>query len=419
MKKILKLSLIIASILLLLSQSYCYATNNITESEGIPAEWARNLDQNVSEEDMILDGANEILYSSNEEDGIMPISNDFGLSGEIIENDIYLCEQKISIENNVNGNVYVIGKKIDISSDNINGNVFAIGQDVTIKGFVYGSIYVMGENVNIESTCTGTVYTLGKNITLGENITILGNLNVSADSLYISGNVNRELNAYVENINVSDKSEYIGKGHVSYSAELVDPKGMLEELDVQLHEKTTEKVQGLKEVITIGKIQSEVISAISTIILIGIMYLIIKNRQTEKTENYTHEIVISIVKGFLWLVVTPIVSIILLCTVIGIPVALLAITIYVIAICISLPVASLRIAEMIFASKPKENKIILLLYAIGVYIIIKVVTYLPVIGGIISFLVVLYGIESLVKYFFPSKNKKIKNENEIVVEENK
>lgn len=429
MKRLLKLSLIIVSILLLLLQNCCYATNNIPESngqeEGIPAEWARTLDPNVSQEDMILDGANEALYSSNEnegimlineEDGIMPISDDIELPGNVIDNDVYLFEESISIENEVNGNVYLIGKNINISSEYLNGNVFAIGQDITIKGLVYGSIYVMGENINIESECTGTVYVLGKSITLAENATILGDLKVSADSLYIDGNVNRELDAYVENINVSDKSENIGKGHVSYSTELVDPKGMLEVLDVQIHEKTSEKVQGLKEVISISKIQSEVVAVISTIIIIGIIYLIIKNRPIEKVENYAQEIVASIGKGFLWLIVTPIVSVILLCTIIGIPVALLAITIYVIAICISTPVASLRIAEIIFANKPKDNKIVLLLYAIAVYIIIKVVTYLPIIGGIISFLVGLYGIESLVKYIFPPKNKKVKSENEVISE---
>lgn len=424
MKKLLKLSLIIVSIFLLLSQSYCYATNNIAEptasnemqGDGIPADWARSFDPNASEEDMLLDGAFETLYSSNEDDGIMPISDDIELPENVIDNDVYLCEESISIENEVNGNVYLIAKNINISSEYLNGNVFAIGQDVTIKGLVYGSIYVMGENINIESECTGTVYVLGKNVTLAENATILGDLKVSADNLYINGNVNRELDAYVENINVSDKSENIGKGYVSYSTELVDPKGMLEALEVQVHEKTSEKAQGLKEVISISKVQSEVVAVISTIIIIGIIYLIIKNRPIEKVENYTQEILAGVGKGFLWLIATPIVSVILLCTIIGIPVALLAITIYIIAICISLPVASLRIAEIIFANKPKDNKLTLLLYAIAVYVVIKVVSYLPIIGGIISFLVGLYGIESIVKYIFPSKNKKSKSENEVISE---
>lgn len=431
MKRLLKLSLIIVSILLLLLQNCCYATNNIPESngqeEGIPAEWARTLDPNVSQEDMILDGANEALYSSNEnegimlineEDGIMPISDNIELSGNVIDSDVYLCQQDVSIANQINGNVYAIAKNVNISSEYLNGNVFIIGQDVTIKGYVYGSVYVIGENINIESECTGTVYALGKNITLAENATILGDLKVSAGSLYVNGNINRELDAYVENINVSDKSEYIGKGHVSYSKEFTDPNGILESVNVEIHKDSDEKVEDLKNVIVLNQVKSEVISIISTIIIIGIIYLVIKNRQIEKVENYTREIGFGIGKGFLWLVATPVISIILLCTVIGIPVALLAITMYIIAICISIPVASLRIAEMIFANKPKDNKIILLLYAIAVYVVIKVVAYIPVIGGIVSFLVVLYGIESLVKYIFPSQNKKVKKENEVVIEEN-
>ena len=72
---------------------------------------------------MILDGANEALYSSNEnegimlineEDGIMPISDDIELSGNVIDSDVYLCQQDVSIANQINGNVYAIAKNVNI-----------------------------------------------------------------------------------------------------------------------------------------------------------------------------------------------------------------------------------------------------------------------------------------------------------------
>lgn len=424
MKKFLKLSLIIVSIMLLLLSNYCYATESVNSDTevGIPPEWARTLDPDMSAEDMILDGANEVLYNSNENDGIMPINDNIEIPSNVTDSDVYLIQENISIEGDVNGNVYVIGKKVNVSSDYLNGNVFVIGQDVTIRGVISGSIYVIGENVNIEAESVNIVYALGKNVNLAENANILGDLKVSAGNLNISGNIIRELDAYIDNINIAESAEYIGKGNVSYSGEISDPKSILETLSVTKHEKTEEKAETVKSLIIANKVKSEVITIISTIIVIGVMYLIIRNRQTEKLENYPQEIITGACKGFLWLIVTPIVSLILICTIIGIPLALLALTIYIVGICISIPIASLRIAEIIFTNNPNKNKSIMLLYAIAVYVALEVISLIPTIGGLIRFLVTLYGLESLIKYIFPSKNKKVNKENkenEVIIEENK
>ncbi len=416
MKKFLKVSLVIMSIVLLLLCNYCYATNNITESDisnVIPEEWARDLDTNVSSEDMLIDEAFEKLYNTNEEAGIMPIN----LTADVIDNDIYLFQESISIEGDVNGNIYVMGKNINISSDYLNGNVFAIGQDVVIKGKISGSVYVIGENVNIEAESVDTVYALGEKVNLAENANVMQDLKVSTSQLNLSGNINRELDAYVEDINITEKSEYICKGNVSYSGSISDPNGVLETVNVTKHEEVEEKVENAKKLVVVDKIKSEIVTIISTIIIIGVIYLIIRNKQIEKIENYPHEILTNILSGLLWIILVPFLSFILICTIIGIPLAILALIVYIVGLFISVPVASLRISEVINNNKPTQNKISILLYAICVYVAIELVSLIPVIGGLVKFLVVLYGFECLIKYIFPSKNKNSKKEEEVIINE--
>lgn len=428
MKKILKLSLIIVSIIFLLLQNFCYATNNIadqtnsneSQGQGIPEEWARDLNPDVASEDMLIDGAFENLYSS-EEDGIMPISGDYEIPTELIDSDIYLCEQNISIEKEVNGNIYVIGKTIDISSSYLNGNIFAIGQDVTINGLISGSVYVIGENINIGATAVDTVYALGKNVSLDTNSNVMCDFKVSGENLNIAGNINRNLEAYVENINIDESSEYIAKGNVSYSKDFSDPRGILGEVSVTQHQESEKTIEEVKKVVVLDRIKSEIITVISTAIIIAVIYLIVKNNQTIKVENYSQEIGTNLLKGFLSLIIIPVVALILLFTIIGIPLSLLLITLYIVALFISIPVASLRIAEIGYNVKPiNSNKAFIILYAICVYIVIKLIALIPVIGGLINFLVVLYGLGNLIKYIFPSKKQNVKKEEvEVISEENK
>lgn len=426
MKKLLKLSLIIISIILLLLQNYCYATDNITneinpteaEGEGIPADWARSVDQNASHEDMLIDGAFENLYS--EENGIMPINEEAGYTSNLIDEDIYLCEQNVSIEEDVSGNIYVIGKKINISSGYINGNVFVIGQDVTINGLITGSIYVLGENIKIGTSGVNTVYAIGQNVALEANSNIMCDLKVSAESLNVAGNINRNLEAYVENINIDPASEYIAKGEVSYSKELADPNGILAQVNVKQHEENEKTIEQVKKFVIAERVKSEIITVISTAIIIAVIYLIVKNNKTEKVENYSQEIGNNILKGFLGLILVPTIAIMLLFTIIGIPLSILLITIYIVALFVSIPVASLRIGEIVYNIKPiNSNKAFTILYAVCAYIVIKVVSFVPVIGGLIKFLVLLYGLGNLIKYIKPSKKQEMKKEDvEVISEEN-
>ena len=158
MKKVLKLSMIISIILIMLLSNISYATNSIMET----------LTNEVTDEERVEKALKELRDSATE-DGIMPISNDMLNFENIAETDIFLIEQNISVEQSVNGNVYLIGENVNINSGTINGNVFVIAEDVTIKGSISGSVYAIAKNAKIETNTVNTVYAIAENATLAEN----------------------------------------------------------------------------------------------------------------------------------------------------------------------------------------------------------------------------------------------------------
>lgn len=409
MKKFLKLSMIISIVLIMLLSNISYATNAITDT----------LTNEVFDDKHKEKALTEVYTSVDENDGIMLINGDIEISSNVIDSDIFQVEDNISIESEVNGNLYLIGKTVNVSSEYINGNVFVIAEDVVIKGNITGSMYVMAKKATIETDSVSTVYVAAENITLSENANIMNDLNVVSKQLNIKGNINRALNAVIENMDVAQTAEYIAKGNVSYSGECTGKTELLDTIELVKNEKE-EKVEKSKKDIALEKIQTEISKVASAAIIISILFLMIKNKEIEKVEDYGQTVGMGILKGLLFLIVIPIAAFILLCTVFGIPLSILLITVYIIMLYISMPVASLKIAEMIYSSRSSSNKLIMILYAVCVYIITRVIALASVVGGLVNFLILLYGFGTLIRWMFGTKKTNKTEDKSIVInEENK
>lgn len=417
MKKILKSFLLIAIISIMLLGCTSYATGEMINA----------LDPNITSEDVLLDGALDAISTNpNADEGIMPISADDGtmpinddsaLYIDAVESDVFVCEDQVSYTENVNGNVYIIGKDVEISSLWINGNVFVIAENVTVRGNINGSLYVIGENINIDTEAIYTVYALGKNVTVDPVANIFNDLKVAAKELNIEGNVYRELDAGTEKIFVNENSQVISKGNVYYSEECNDNGNLLSGINVVKTEKRDEVANEVKNALTVATVKSQIINIISIIVVIAVIYLLIKNKNIENSELSSSLVLKNIGIGFISLIIVPIICIILLCTLIGIPLSVILILLYILALYISIPVASLSISNWVYNQLKSSNKWLMIVYAICVYIVIELISLIPVIGSIVRFLIVLFGFGTLIKFIFPSKNKEVTPKEEEVVKE--
>lgn len=415
MKKVSKLFCVIAIILMLLLANCSYAT-----------EVTNSLVDNTTLQDMVLDGTRDELFTSdenngimliNEEDGVMPINEDMQYNyTNTVESDVYLINQNVSLNENVNGNIYVIGQSVDISSEWIYGNVFVIADNVTIKGNISGSVYALAQTINIETTSVGTVYAMAETINLENGANIANDLKAAAENININGNVYREIYIGAENINVSDTAEHIAKGSVYYSNNLTDAKNLLSNINVVKTEDSQKIENTVKTAIVGATIKTQIINIVSAVLVIAVIYFLVRNRVSETEEISANAVIKNVISGLCWLVFTPIVCVILLCTIIGVPLAIIGFVLYILAIYISVPVASLKIGSIALKELKQENKIMIIVYAICVYILVELISLIPTIGGIIKFIVILYGLGTFMKTIFSAKDKKVEKKEEVVIE---
>ena len=117
---------------------------------------------------------------------------------EVLEDDVFLTGDTITIDGPIDGDVVAIGRTITIS-DEVSGSIIAIGRDIVIEDGVDGSVYVggltltLGEDANIGRS----VYFLGLRLLTEPEAIINRDLTVLSISASLSGSVGRNLNTII------------------------------------------------------------------------------------------------------------------------------------------------------------------------------------------------------------------------------
>ena len=132
-------------IILILLSTICFATE-----QKIPQP--RTVE--TPQEEINQDETSEILQVTDEEpenyDDLIDLisATNYDLDSDIIEDDVYEMKENVIINEDVDGNVHAMGRKVRIEDAIIYGNVFVMAQEIEIVDCeISGTIYAMGEKI--------------------------------------------------------------------------------------------------------------------------------------------------------------------------------------------------------------------------------------------------------------------------------
>lgn len=370
------------------------------------------VDTNSLNSEDVLDGTENNLDS---DDDIMLISENGetqSVENEIKYGDYFGLEDDVEIENDISGNVYIMGKNVNISSNVIEGNVFIIAETVTINSYIQNSAYIIANNIKISNDSEiNDVYFIANNVEFGEESYVARESKILASTVKLNGYMAG--NAYIgaeENIDLGENATIYGNlyysGTLNSQEDSVYGDVIKKEINVD-----DEKVD------TTSTIKSEIFniltSLITAFVIIGIIILLFDNRLDKNPQITVGTAIKNIFKGLGFIILIPIVSVAIMITGIGAPVSLIALIIYILMFVIAIPVSALEITNIVLKNKEitKGKRV---LYATICYLIIKIIGKIPVIGSIITFCLVTFGFEQIIKFIF-KKDSNVENE-EIIVE---
>ena len=298
----------------------------------------------------------------------------------------------VALRDTVNASAALAGTKVS-ADGKVNGVLFGAGNDVVLSGEVdYG--VVAGNNVDI----TGTVL---KDAAIAGNVVEFKNANLQRDALIGASNVKLS-GKFGRNITVgadiADLNDVTIGGNLKLYAENITIGDNIKISDSAVIGKV-EKTAALNVEQSWIEILTEKVFSILSLVLIFVVISLLLPKLFEKIdkkyEKFGFDKGIEVfTKGLLFIVAIPVISILLLTIVIGMPLAFILIALYVIAIYLSKIFAAYLIGSKI-ADKWMKDTSILVKGLIGLAIVF-VISIIPYFGSLLMMIIVLVGLGVLI-----------------------
>src|SRR3989338_844355 len=310
--------------------------------------------------DLVLGGGN-ILVSGAVSGDLLAGGGSITVTAEIGD-DVRIGGGNIILSGKIGNDVVVGGGQTTVSGAGVGGDVLWAGGSLRVDAPIGGGMQLAGGEVFINSHVRGNVSFKGQKLTLGKDAVIDGDLNYSAQS-----------EATIE-------AGAVVKGKTTYEPQksampAVSGKGII----------------AILSILFLGKFLSLLVFALA----FGLFF----RRYAEMlVQNSLAQPLLEMGRGLVVLIVLPVVSIMLLVTLIGVPLGILGLVGFVALLLVTGPLAAVILGSVVhkWLFKPAEYLVAWQTILLGVFLY-TLLGLIPVIGGIAKFVLVILALGSMMK----------------------
>lgn len=282
--------------------------------------------------------------------------------------DIRCAGGRLTINKNTYGELVVAGGEVIINRYATAKGMMVAGGNVTMDGTVYGDLKCTGGNITMGGEVAGDAEIKGGNITVDGKV--FGNAVLAAQILVINDNA-------VFNNNVR---YWTGKGEVDFKNSVKNGTAVFDPvLEIR---RGDWKYLGL---MTFMGLLWYIGMALLMIIIIQFLFkgAFIKAGNTINTQTWK-----SFGYGFLFFVAVPVSAILAFVTLIGFPLGLLLIFLYILALVLASVISALVITHY-FNNRREKNwgNWAVIFIALGIFVILKLLSLIPFIGWLMMFII--------------------------------
>jgi len=345
--------------------------------------------------------------------------------GEVVDSNYFAAGKSVTLSGSVKGDAYLAAGTIDIEGT-VEGDLIAIGGVVNIRGTVLDDVRLTGGQIIISGDIKGNLTVAGGSITLTDSAKVIGSLVSAGANIKIFGSIGDDAIIGAKNLTIGNRvggnlkagageiiltSNALIAGDFAYfsksKAEIQEGAQVRGEMT---HKIPTEKPQLFSpaQILSLGFLAYFVLSVLSALIVGLLLIRFYPNFVNQTVDIIKVKSLNSLGIGFLAVIIIPIICLILIFTVIGIPLGIIIMLSYLIYIYLTKIFVSLFIGRgflQFFGSSPKSGWT--LLVGLIIYVIL---TSIPFIGWILNIIFVFLGFGALLIYY-KQIYKKLRSEN--------
>jgi cytoskeletal protein CcmA (bactofilin family) len=323
----------------------------------------------------------------------------------------------------VNSTLFAAGRTVDVAGD-INGDLFCAGVNVTVSGRVRGDILCAAQNLTVTGQVTGDVRLVGQNVTLGGLIT--GNATIMAQSLTqqsrsavqgdmslagqdatlngrigrdvasatqtltIGGPVGRNVSANVDKLHLGSGANITGSVTYASNNTLSRASGAQVNGTVSKHAPATHKHHGIGGVSAAVGWLSLLYMYITFVVTAIVLALVLPGLFERGAAVAWSRLGMTFLIGLVSSIVVPVVLMLLMATVIGLPLALLCGLVWLVALLMAGPVAAYLLGRRILRSS--TSPVLLMLVGAAIVFLLYL---LPWVGWVFWLVGTWFGLGTL------------------------
>lgn len=327
---------------------------------------------------------------------------------ETIDDDIFVRAKELTIRGKVLGNVFVVAQNINISGS-VLGSIYAFGSNVDISGSVSENVITASSKLRFQDARVGnSVIAAASYILFDKESFLNGSFLHGAGDVDLQGTVSRGIFGWSGRFSLSGKVDKDVRLSVS---ELVLQKGAEVKGNLHYFSSQPASIEGGALVGSIKRIFPETLHFKERLksgfhagfqfwqffssLLVGLFVLFLAPKQFEYVSSIIEKKPWhTILAGFFILIFLPIFAFLLLFTIIGIPLGIVFFVSYFLGWYFAKIFFGYFIGQHVFTLFGQENVRNYWFLALGLFIY-YVLRLIPVLGGFVFFLTLLFGLGSL------------------------
>lgn len=332
------------------------------------------------------------------------------------DRNLVLAGSRVSPGKPVPDNFVGVGGRVVIDQP-VGGNAVAAGGTVDVRSPVGGKGRFAGGTVTIDSAIGSNVSAAGGDVRIGKNATIAGRARVmagnavidgtingdlkgSADTMVINGTVNGDVKVAAETLKLGPGAKVTGKLSYASATEVQRSEGAVVVGEVTRMDEATAAHQAARDevVSTVGtaaRIFGTIVSYLALLACGAIFLAAAPIFSVEAPDRVKASPGKSIGIGLLTIICTPIVAVLFMITLIGIPVGIMLVALYPFALLLGFLVGALFVASYIpvVLKKPPPPTVT---HAIGHFAValavVMLVAKVPSLGGFLILVLLVLGV---------------------------
>jgi len=331
-----------------------------------------------------------------------PVGGDLILGGgEVtlkarVDQDVIIAGGDITIDSTVGDDVRIIGGSVQINGS-IGDDLIVIGGDVEITGdsVIKGDLNVYGGNILIDGTVRGNLRAGGGRVVLLG--TVGGDIDIRSDELSMGGQALGDAILAAKVLEVSPDASFIGdvrywqpEGSYDFGETSIRGEAIYDEsIALEAFDEVKQTALGAFKIALFGIAGFNLLSSALVILL---MILLTRTYFSAAAKRLHKKPWLSLLYGFLYIMLTPMIVLLFIISFIGIPIGLFIFIMYIFTLFFAKAFTAPVLAKWLEQKyKKKWGFWPFFLSSIGIYIAMKFIALIPIIGWLVVWLSILFA----------------------------